>query len=89
MNTSISAETDLVGTGVRVVRLERAMYVDFNTGEQMRYPAEFLRVYSPSAEAKGHAIWTSPQPTPIAGRALVGIVGVEPVGHYAIRYTYI
>jgi DUF971 family protein len=44
-----------------------------------------LRVESPSAEVQGHG---PGQKTLIAGRRHVGIMGVEPVGNYAIRIKF-
>ena len=72
-------------TEVRVNRSERWIEVDFDNGVTFRYPAELLRVESPSAEVQGHS---AHQKTIVAGKARVGIVEVEPVGHYAIRIRF-
>ncbi len=39
---------------VKVKSQEKALEVTFDDGTRFRYPAEFLRVFSPSAEVKGH-----------------------------------
>ncbi|MCW8195352.1 DUF971 domain-containing protein [Proteobacteria bacterium 005FR1] len=50
-----------------------------------RLPAEFLRVYSPSAEVKGHG---PGQETLQTGKQYVGISGLESAGNYAIRIIF-
>lgn len=54
-------------------------------GEAKSLPAEFLRVYSPSAEVRGHA---PGQETLQTGKAEVTVTGVEPVGQYALKITF-
>ena len=48
-------------------------------------PAELLRVYSPSAEVRGHGDGERVLQT---GKKHVGITAVEPVGNYAIRIVF-
>ncbi len=48
-------------------------------------PAELLRVYSPSAEVRGHAPSERKLET---GKKHVGITALEPVGNYAIRIVF-
>ena len=57
-------------------------YVD---GGLYSLPAEFLRVYSPSAEVRGHGPGQEVLQT---GKRFVKITQVEPVGHYAIRLHF-
>jgi len=59
--------------------------VDFDDGAKFHFPAELLRVESPSAEVMGHG---PGQKTIVAGRAAVGIMAVEPVGNYAMRIVF-
>ena len=70
---------------IRLKQAEKALEVDFDDGAKFRFPAELLRVESPSAEVQGHG---PGQKTIIAGRSQVGIMGVEPVGNYAIRIKF-
>ena len=70
---------------VRLVSAEKRLEIDFEGGETLTYPAEFLRVESPSAEVKGHA---PDQRITVAGRRHVGITRLEPVGHYAVRIFF-
>ena len=71
-------------TEIRYKRDQKAMEVDFDDGECFHYPAELLRVESPSAEVMGHG----ERKTTIAGRRHVGIMEIEPVGNYAIRIKF-
>ncbi len=72
-------------TEIRLVREEKRLQVDFSDGQSFSLPAEFLRVESPSAEVQGHG---PGQKTLVAGRRHVGIMGVEPVGNYAVRLKF-
>jgi DUF971 family protein len=72
-------------TEIRLKTAEKALEIDFDDGTTFRYPAEFLRVESPSAEVQGHG---PGQKQVVAGRAHVGIIAVEPVGNYAIRIKF-
>jgi len=72
-------------TEIRLKRDEKVLEVDFDDGRSFRFPAEFLRVESPSAEVQGHS---PSQKQIVAGRRHVGIIDVEPVGNYAIRINF-
>jgi DUF971 family protein len=70
---------------IRLKTAEKRLEVDFDDGRSFSYPAEFLRVESPSAEVQGHG---PSQKTIVPGRRHVGIMEVEPVGNYAIRIRF-
>jgi DUF971 family protein len=72
-------------TELRLKRAERALEVTFDDGARFVLPAEYLRVESPSAEVQGHA---PDQRVIVAGRRQVGILRIEPVGHYAVRLVF-
>lgn len=72
-------------TEIRLKKAEKMLEVDFDNGVSFRYPAEFLRVESPSAEVQGH---NPHQKTTVPGRRHVGIMELEPVGHYAVRILF-
>src|SRR3712207_2628920 len=74
-----------IPTEIRLKRTERALEVGFDDGARFTLPAEYLRVESPSAEVQGHA---PGQKVIVAGRCQVGIMRVEPVGHYAVRLVF-
>jgi DUF971 family protein len=65
--------------------VEKLLEVVFDDGRRFHLPAEYLRVESPSAEVQGHG---PGQKTIVHGRAHVGIIGLEPVGNYAVRITF-
>ena len=70
---------------LRLKSEERALEVSFDDGHSFRLPAELLRVESPSAEVQGHG---PGQKQIVAGRRHVGIIGLEPVGNYAVRIRF-
>ena len=63
----------------------KALELQYEQGKSYRLPFEFLRVYSPSAEVRGHGPGQEVLQT---GKRDVGIVNIEPVGHYAIKPTF-
>jgi DUF971 family protein len=74
-----------VPTEIRLNRAERTLHVAFDDGARFDLPAEYLRVESPSAEVQGHG---PGQRQIVAGRRHVGIIGIEPVGNYAVRLDF-
>ena len=70
---------------LRLKKAEKLLEVEFDDGRRFRLPAEYLRVESPSAEVQGHG---AGQKVLVHGRAHVGIIGLEPVGNYAVRITF-
>ena len=70
---------------LRLKKAEKLLEVRFDDGSLFRLPAEYLRVESPSAEVQGHG---PGQKTLVPGRAHVGIIGLEPVGNYAVRIIF-
>lgn len=57
----------------------------FAEGSHYRFPFEFLRVHSPSAEVRGHG---PGQEVLQIGKQNVNILGVEPVGSYAMKIVF-
>lgn len=72
-------------TSITVHQQSRVLEVGFADGQQFRIPFELMRVYSPSAEVKGHG---PGQETLQTGKRLVGLVTLEPVGNYAVQPTF-
>jgi DUF971 family protein len=72
-------------TEIRLLRAEKRLDIAFEDGSRFSLPAEYLRVESPSAEVQGHG---PGQKVLVAGRRHVGILRVEPVGHYAVRIVF-
>jgi DUF971 family protein len=71
-----------VPTEIKLHQTSRVMELSFADGASFRLPYEFLRIYSPSAEVRGHG---PGQETLQVGKREVTIAEVEAVGHYAIR----
>src|SRR5947199_10546229 len=71
-----------VPTEIKLHQASRLMELSFADGTNFRLPYEFLRVYSPSAEVRGHG---PGQETLQVGKRDVTIAEVEAVGHYAMR----
>jgi DUF971 family protein len=72
-------------TDLRYISAEKRLEITFENGEVFSLPAELLRVESPSAEVQGHG---PGQKQIVAGRRHVGIMAIEPVGHYAVRIRF-
>ena len=72
-------------TEIRYRRAEKILELAFADGARFSLPAEYLRVESPSAEVQGHG---PGQKVLVAGRRHVGILTMEPVGHYALRINF-
>jgi len=71
-----------IPTEIKLHQASRAMELSFADGTSFRMSYEYLRVYSPSAEVRGHG---PGQETLQVGKREVTIMEVEPIGHYAIR----
>lgn len=74
-----------VPTEVILHQQSKSLELAFDDGSRFNLPAEFLRVYSPSAEVKGHGPGQEVLQT---GKRHVGITGLEPVGSYALKIVY-
>ncbi len=72
-------------TDIRLHQKSRVLEVIFDNGAEFQLPCEFLRVYSPSAEVRGHG---PGQETLQTGKESVNIVSVEPVGAYAVKLNF-
>lgn len=69
-------------TRIVVHRQSRVLEVEFDDGNTFRLPFEFLRVYSPSAEVRGHG---PGQEVLQPGKRKVDLLGLGPVGNYAVQ----
>jgi DUF971 family protein len=63
----------------------RVLEVGFSDGQTFRIPFELMRVFSPSAEVQGHGPGQEVLQT---GKREVGVLGLEPVGNYAVQPTF-
>jgi DUF971 family protein len=72
-------------TEIRLHQKSRILEIAFDDGRQFKLPYEYLRVFSPSAEVRGHGPGQEVLQT---GKREVEIRSVEPVGSYAIQPTF-
>jgi len=70
---------------LRLNRQKTQLTVEYDSGERFILPAEYLRVESPSAEVQGHG---AGQKQIVMGKEDVTILGLEPVGNYAVRIRF-
>ena len=70
---------------LRLNRQKTQLTVEYDSGERYVLPAEYLRVESPSAEVQGHG---AGQKQIVTGKEDVTILGLEPVGNYAVRIRF-
>ena len=66
-------------------RASRELEITFDDGFARRLPAEYLRVFSPSAEVRGHG---PGQEVLVFGKEDVTIERIEPVGNYAVKLVF-
>ena len=72
-------------TNIVLHQKPRVLEIAFSDGANFRLPYEYLRVYSPSAEVRGHG---PGQEVLQAGKRSVEIRSIEPVGSYAIQPAF-
>ena len=63
----------------------RVLEISFSDGASFRIPFELMRVYSPSAEVRGHG---EGQQVLQTGKRHVTVHSLEPVGHYAVQPVF-
>jgi DUF971 family protein len=72
-------------TDIKLHKKSALLELHYEDGGKFALPAEFLRVYSPSAEVRGHG---PGQEVLQIGKQFVKITQLEPVGHYAVRLHF-
>lgn len=72
-------------TAITLHQKSRELEIAFDDGARYRLPYEFLRVYSPSAEVRGHG---PGQEVLQVGKQHVLVNEVTPVGSYALKITF-
>lgn len=78
-------ETTPVPTEISMHQKSRIMELAFADGSRFELSFELLRVYSPSAEVRGHG---PGQEVLQVGKREVTINSLEPVGNYAVQPTF-
>src|SRR3989304_4087434 len=72
-------------TEIKLHQKSRVLEIAFADGKQFSLPYELLRVYSPSAEVRGHG---PGQEVLQVGKRNIEIADVEPEGSYAIQISF-
>ena len=72
-------------TEIKLHQKSRVMELVFSDGSRFELSYELLRVYSPSAEVRGHG---PGQEVLQVGKGEVAISALEPVGNYAVQPTF-
>jgi DUF971 family protein len=88
MEFPMASEPGLAAAAPTEIRLRKdkaALAVAFDNGEAYEFPAEFLRVLSPSAEVQGHS---PDERKTVGGKRHVTIIEIHPVGNYAVRLGF-
>jgi DUF971 family protein len=72
-------------TEINLHQVSRVLDVAFEDGRAFSLPVEYLRVYSPSAEVRGHG---PGQEVLQVGKREVNISAIDPVGVYAVKFVF-
>lgn len=72
-------------TEITLHQQSRYLDIAFDDGRRFELPCEYLRVFSPSAEVRGHG---PGQETLQTGKRAVEIAAIEPVGVYAVKFVF-
>ena len=78
-------QTTPIPTEIKLHKASRQLEIAFNDDRRFTFPCEYLRVFSPSAEVRGHG---PGQETLQVGKKDVEIVDIQPVGHYAVVLVF-
>jgi len=72
-------------TRIRLRRGSRDLLLEYADGSSQSFDWEYLRVFSPSAEVRGHG---AAEPVLVPGKRKVELLAVQPVGQYAVRLRF-
>jgi DUF971 family protein len=72
-------------SNIKLHQKSRLLEIAFDDNTECMLSCEFLRVYSPSAEVRGHGVG---QEVLQVGKETVNILAIEPVGQYAIKLIF-
>lgn len=70
---------------IKLLQKMKVVEIQFDNEEKFVLSCEYLRVFSPSADVKGHA---QSERKLVPGKKAINIVNIEPVGHYAVRLVF-
>jgi len=70
---------------IKLHRKSRVLKVGYADGTRYELPCEYLRVFSPSAEVRGHG---PGQEVLQVGKSEVNISAIDPVGMYGVKFVF-
>lgn len=70
---------------IKLHQASRLLEIKFDNNTECMLSCEFLRVYSPSAEVRGHGVGQEVLQT---DKEDVNITGIDPVGNYAVKLIF-
>ena len=79
------SDQDRVPSGIKLHTRSRELELNYSGGDSYRLSCEYLRVYSPSAEVRGHG---PGQETLQTGKLKVAISEIKPIGNYALQLVF-
>src|SRR4030095_14505841 len=74
-----------IPTEIKLHQRPRVIEIACNDSRTFRLPYEFLRVYSPSAEVRGHG---PGQEVLQVGKREVNVKAIDPVGMYGVKLVF-
>ena len=72
-------------TELKLHQASRILEVAFGNDARFQLPCEYLRVFSPSAEVRGHGPGSG---VLVTGKETVNITAIEPIGNYAVKLVF-
>lgn len=82
--SGLNSETP-IPTEIKLHQNSRILELTYENGDRFELTYEFLRVFTPSAEARGHGVGQEVLQT---GKREIDILRIEPVGNYAIKPVF-
>ena len=70
---------------IKLHKQSRILELEYDDGSHFELSCEYLRVFSPSADVKGHG---PGQEVLQVGKENVNIENIEPVGNYAVKLIF-
>lgn len=77
--------TNPTPTHIKLLQKDRILEITFDDGVSFNLSCEYLRVFSPSAEVRGHG---GEEPKLETGKKDVNIIGIDQIGNYAIKLIF-
>jgi len=81
----MSGNPPTTATEIKLRSRTRVLEISFSDGRRFELPFEYLRVFSPSAEVRGHGEGDG---VLVLGKENVAVKAIEPIGHYAVRLVF-